>query len=185
MTSLLPYNATKAEMALEETGRHAIDLPVPAGFLDPQVCPEALLPWLAWSLSVDEWDDGWPVDRKRSVIAASIEVHRHKGTVWAIRRALAAAGFGQAQIIERFGRQVHDGTVRHDGARTYAGADHWAEYRVILTRPVSRREGALLRRLLADVAPVRCHLKLLDFTEVAHAHDATIRRNGTYTYGAT
>ncbi len=26
----------------------------------PQTCPEALLPWLAWSLSVDEWDESWP-----------------------------------------------------------------------------------------------------------------------------
>lgn len=185
MTSLLPYNATAAELALEETGRRVIDLPVLAGFLDPETCPEALLPWLAWSLSVDEWDDQWPVDRKRAVTAASIDVHRHKGTVWAIRRALAAAGFGEAQIVERFGRQDYDGAFPFDGSHLYAQADHWAEYRVILERPVSRRQGQLLRRLLASVAPVRCHLKLLDFVEVATAYDGSIRYDGTYSYGAT
>ncbi|AYF00457.1 phage tail protein I [Paracoccus yeei] len=185
MPSLLPYNATAAERALEAAGVAAILLPIYEGLRDPWRCPAALLPWLAWSRSVDEWDDDWPDDRKREVIAASIEVHRHKGTIWSIRRALTAAGFGDAQIIERFGWQTHDGSFAHDGSHSYAEGDHWAEYRVILSQPIPRRQGALLRRLLMDVAPARCHLKLLDFTEVAYAHDATIIYDGTYTYGAT
>ncbi|KJY96095.1 phage tail protein I [Pseudoalteromonas piscicida] len=58
----------------------------------PQTCPEALLPWLAWSLSVDEWDESWPVDTKRAFIANSVKVHKHKGTVGSVKRALAALG---------------------------------------------------------------------------------------------
>ncbi|WP_440055476.1 phage tail protein I [Pseudoalteromonas sp. T1lg65] len=59
---------------------------------DPKTCPESLLPWLAWSLSVDEWDEAWPVATKRDFIANSVKVHKHKGTVGSVKRALASLG---------------------------------------------------------------------------------------------
>ncbi|WP_117147151.1 phage tail protein I, partial [Klebsiella pneumoniae] len=30
----------------------------------PTACPEDLLPYLAWALSVDRWDKNWPAARK-------------------------------------------------------------------------------------------------------------------------
>lgn len=60
---------------------------------DPMTCPADLLPWLGWALSVDAWDGDWTVDQKRSAIAASIEVHRHKGTIGAVKKALEAVGY--------------------------------------------------------------------------------------------
>ncbi|WP_242441610.1 phage tail protein I [Pseudoalteromonas piscicida] len=59
---------------------------------NPATCPEALLPWLAWSLSVDKWDESWPLDTKRAFIANSVKVHKHKGTVGSVKRALASLG---------------------------------------------------------------------------------------------
>ncbi|TKA96910.1 phage tail protein I, partial [Cereibacter changlensis] len=57
MTSILPPNATKAERAFEAALAALCDLPVPVGQLwSPETCPAALLPWLAWALSVDDWD---------------------------------------------------------------------------------------------------------------------------------
>lgn len=66
---------------------------------DPWACPAALLPWLAWALSVDVWDPAWSEAKKRKVIAASPLVHRLKGTVGAIKRALAAFDV-DARIVE-------------------------------------------------------------------------------------
>ncbi|MCW2395175.1 MULTISPECIES: phage tail protein I [unclassified Sphingobium] len=97
--SLLPPNASALELGLEAavTGQA---LPVPLRALwSPQSCPEALLPWLAWALSVDEWDASWPVSVRRQVVASAIAVHRRKGTLAAVRAAVAALG-GSISIRE-------------------------------------------------------------------------------------
>lgn len=150
---------------------------------DPWQCPEHLLPWLAWALSVDEWDEDWSEDQKRNVIAASISVHRDKGSLASVERALAAAGYGTARVVERFGWDFHDATYHHDGAITYAAPDHWAEYRVILARPITIEQAAQVRRILGDVAPAHCHLKALDFTEALNTYNARITHDGQYTHG--
>ena len=91
--NLLPPNQTKLEAGLSEVQARIDDLPVPIRHLwDADHCPENLLPWLAWALSVDTWDTYWPVHVKRQVILASSEVHRHKGTVAALKQALGAFG---------------------------------------------------------------------------------------------
>lgn len=51
-------------------------------------CPAAFLPFLAWALSVDDWDDAWPEVTKRKVIAASPLYHRRKGTRLAVEQLL-------------------------------------------------------------------------------------------------
>jgi phage tail P2-like protein len=90
--SLLPRNASALEAGLE-AGTAAPALPVPMRDLwNPATCPEHLLPWLAWSLSVDNWDSNWPVAVRRAVCSNAIEVQRRKGTLGAVRRALAAFG---------------------------------------------------------------------------------------------
>nr|WP_242472429.1 phage tail protein I [Ectothiorhodospira mobilis] len=97
---MLPPNATPAERALASAAARVSDVPVPVGDLwDPWSCPAELLPWLAWALSVDEWDSQWPEETRREVVARSIELHRHKGTVWAVRRALEALGV-EPEIVE-------------------------------------------------------------------------------------
>ncbi|CAA0111587.1 Uncharacterised protein [BD1-7 clade bacterium] len=89
--SLLPPNATQLERDLETVLASASDLPVPIRDLwDPWNCPEHMLPWLAWAVSVDEWDSDWPTEIKRQVCDSSVEVHKRKGTVDAVERALAS-----------------------------------------------------------------------------------------------
>jgi len=91
--SLLPNNATFFERNLASATARLSDVPVPIEDVwDPATCPPGLLPWLAWAFSVDEWSPEWDVDQKRATIAQSVEVHRHKGTVGAVRTALAAVG---------------------------------------------------------------------------------------------
>lgn len=91
---LLPSNATAEERALSLAVLCGEDLlPERLRTLwDPLSCPLSLLPWLAWGLHVDEWDESWPEAVKRQVVASSMEVHRRKGTIWATRRVLLDVG---------------------------------------------------------------------------------------------
>ncbi len=102
IATLLPPNATPQTRALEQVmAAPKLGLDQPIGTLwNPETCPEALLPWLAWALSVDDWEAGWSEARQRKVIAASINVHRHKGTLAGAKAALAAMGYGSAQVTE-------------------------------------------------------------------------------------
>lgn len=91
---LLPPSATESERALSLTcaERCAPIIPAARALWDPQTCPAALLPWIAWALSVDVWDATWPEATKRAVVAASMAVHRRKGTVGAMRAAVGSSG---------------------------------------------------------------------------------------------
>lgn len=67
-----------------------------------QTCPDIFLPWLAWSVSVDVWDETWTVDIRRNVIKSSFEVHKKKGTLGALKDALAAFTYADISIEEWF-----------------------------------------------------------------------------------
>ena len=96
--SILPPNATPLELATEQvTGERIATLSVPIKDMwNPETCPETHLPWLAWALSVDVWDNTWSEAIKRSVIAKALQVHALKGTRGALDKALSAQGFGVA-----------------------------------------------------------------------------------------
>ena len=79
------------------------DVPVPLRPLwNPETCPLEILPWLAWSLSVDTWDPNWPENIKRAVVGAAVDTARRKGTAKAVKDALAALG-ASTTIVEWFG----------------------------------------------------------------------------------
>lgn len=207
MTSLLPPNSTPLERALEGASQRLDAVPVPIDTLwSAGRCPAPLLPWLAWSLSVDTWEADWPETVKRAVIAASFRVHQRKGTVASVREALAAAGFGAVEIIERLHRRRHDGATSynghafhgdgarwrrydgeatHDGSGAHGDGPKWATYRVVLRdKPITNAQAAQVRRLLASVAPARSHLLSLDYAAVANTYGGTSRYDGTYNHGA-
>lgn len=77
---------------------------------------------------------GWRLvsteQERRELIKKAIELHRYKGTPYAIREAVKAVGFFDIQIIEGGGVQ-YNATVAHDGSVTYGSAD-WALFRVII-----------------------------------------------------
>ena len=130
--SILPPNSTPLERALEASfAARLAALPVPVGqMMNPATCPAAFLPWLAWALSVDDWDAGWSEAQKRTVIAASVAVHRRKGTIASVKQAMAAMGYGDVVITE--GRQTMvggDWAVGNSnywvGAANVGGAANW------------------------------------------------------------
>lgn len=92
--TMLPPNATAQERALDESTERISDVPVPVrDMYNPAECPEVVLPWLAWSYSLDEWNSDWTEEQKRDAISLSVYVHQHKGTIGALKTALSALGY--------------------------------------------------------------------------------------------
>jgi phage tail P2-like protein len=92
--ALLPPTASGVERCFAATAADAEALPVPLRTLwNPRTCPAHLLPWLAWACSVDRWDATWPEAIKRQVIADAWAVHKHKGTLSALRRVVEPFGY--------------------------------------------------------------------------------------------
>ncbi|MEL5280828.1 phage tail protein I [Serratia bockelmannii] len=91
---ILPVSATPLELHAEQASAEVSAAPVPLRQLwDPDTCPRDLLPYLAWAFSVDRWDEAWDEATKRDVIRQSYFVHRHKGTIGALRRAVEPMGY--------------------------------------------------------------------------------------------
>lgn len=90
---LLPPNATLLERNAATACAQATALPVALRDLwDPEACPAAMLPWLAWAWSVDTWQDQWTERQKRDTVKAALAVQQIKGTAGAVRQALDAMG---------------------------------------------------------------------------------------------
>jgi len=94
----MPDYATEWELRTVAVGAEAaaVDAAIAAlrTLRDPWSCPPEWLFLLAWDLSVDVWDADWPDSVKRAVCDASWEVHRYRGTRFAIETQLAALGLG-------------------------------------------------------------------------------------------
>jgi phage tail P2-like protein len=100
--TLLPPNATQGELAQERVHAHVQDEPIDVRTVkNPDLCPVELLPWLAWEFGVRFWDDDWSEDDKREVIKSAPKVNKTRGTVGAVKRALAATGIN-IDVIEWF-----------------------------------------------------------------------------------
>lgn len=101
--SLLPPNATALLKDLEAVFGEAIDLPTLNRFVNnPDQAPANILPWLAWAVSVDDWSDNWSEEVRRNVIKASIEIHKKKGTIGALKKALEAFNYNNIKVEEWF-----------------------------------------------------------------------------------
>ena len=100
---LLPPNATQLLRDLESVFGDSFDLPTLNRYVvNPDLAPVHILPWLAWALSVDDWSDNWSEQVRRNVIKASVEVHRKKGTIGALKKALQAFNYTNVKVEEWF-----------------------------------------------------------------------------------
>lgn len=50
--------------------------------------PESVIDHLAYQLHVDDYDSGLPIETKREMVKNSIDIHRHKGTPYAVEKAV-------------------------------------------------------------------------------------------------
>ena len=97
---MLPGNACELERQAAQALAQIQRVPIPLRQLwNPNTCPTQLLPYLAWSLSVDRWDGNWSDATKRAAIRASFFIHSRKGTIGALRRVVEPLGY-LIEIIE-------------------------------------------------------------------------------------
>lgn len=183
-SALLPPNQTRLEAALANAVQWPLTPETIATLWDAATCPPSLLPWLAWALSVDEWDSQWPDERKRNAVLQSIALHRKKGTPWAVKTALAAIGYPVLELVEQrayhdawvaAGGLVLDGGWQIDGTATLnpppgegagqlvrrSALNHWAEYAIRLNVADgvwTREQQRKIRATAERYAPVRSHL---------------------------
>jgi len=181
--SLLPRNITPLERNLEKTGDRFNPPALIPSLWNGNTCAPVMLPWLAWALSVDDWDPLWGIERKRAAINESTYIHKHKGTPSAIMRVLAINGHDDAILIERSSYFKYNGKVKYNGTRGYGGPTMWATFKIILQRPISIKNAESLKLAINSVRRNCCHLIKFDYREAAWRYDGSIKYNGTYTYG--
>jgi len=182
--SLLPPNATALEHAADAAMARIADVNVPIRDLwNPDLCPEALLPWLAWALSVEPWDADWPVWQQREVIKTSLPNHKIKGTVAAIRNILTAAGFGTAAILEQLHRLRCDGTNQCGGIYYCGDPIKWAHYRIQLDKPITNQQASFVRSLIAESDRAASYLEAIDFVKALFTCNGSVVCDGTYNVG--
>lgn len=91
--SLLPPNASSLERKLEQATLRLGTMAVPLRDLwNPDTCPAHLLPWLAWTLSLDSWQPYWPEAVKRARIRSAVDIQRRKGTAKSVRDVVRSFG---------------------------------------------------------------------------------------------
>lgn len=146
--SLLPVGSSDLEIAAAKACAELSRTPIPLRQLcDPDSCPSGLLPYLAWAFSVDRWDEKWPEIIKRQAIKDAWFIHRHKGTVGALRRVVEPFGY-LIRIIEWWQNGEEPGTFRLDIGVQDSG----------ITEEVFNE----LERLIADAKPASRHLLRLN-----------------------
>ncbi|ENB28300.1 phage tail protein I [Escherichia coli BCE030_MS-09] len=102
-----------------------------------------LLPYLAWAFSVDRWDRNWPEETKRQVIRDAWLIHRHKGTISALRRAIEPLGY-LIRVSEWWEFDGEPGTFKVDVGTLDSG--------------VTEEMYLEMERLIADAKPASRHL---------------------------
>lgn len=182
---LLPPNRSALESALAAVSTLALDTTGLRHLWHARDCLAEALPWLSWTLTVEGWSDARSDDARRAVILDSINIHRRKGTPWAIRALIRALGFGEVTIIERIGGVTHNGAVSRNGEYPRAPLSAtWATYRIVLERPITNQQAARIRALLPAVAPARCVCLGLRYAAVVHSHNGAMRRDGSFNRGS-
>ncbi|WP_409284298.1 phage tail protein [Pseudomonas protegens] len=148
----------------------------------------ALLPNLADQFSLlDEaaWQLAESDEAKRNLVKNAAQLHRYKGTPWAVREVIRLLGFGEVTLQEGMNNRLRDGSITRNGGYVHGDPSAWALYRVVLQRAITNDQAALLRRLLLSVAPARCRLVTLDYQSVAIRHNGVARRDGQYNHGSS
>jgi phage tail P2-like protein len=86
--SILPPNASNLQRDLEAVfAKRMATMGAPnRDTTNADRAPSHILPWLAWEMSVDVWNETWAEQVRREIIKASLQIHKRKGT--ALKTAL-------------------------------------------------------------------------------------------------
>jgi phage tail P2-like protein len=148
---LLPVGSSPLEIAAAAACAKLENIPLPLRELwDPLACPLPFLPYLAWALSVDRWDESWPEATKRRVIQSAWFIHSHKGTISAIRRVVEPLGY-LIKVSEWWETNDAPGTFRLDIG--------------VLETGITEEMYLEMERLIADAKPASRYLIGLTITQ--------------------
>jgi phage tail P2-like protein len=113
MTTVLPRNRTPWEAAVEGVSSARFPLPTQriTDVWSPDNCPVDLLPYLAWGLSVDLWDDEWPETHKREACRKALRLHRLKTTPAGIKAHVEMVGSEVVKMIRPPARESLRGAM--------------------------------------------------------------------------
>lgn len=172
MDNLLPPNATPQARAIAQACAALGELPTPLRPLwNPDTCPVALLPWLAWSMGVEDWDATWPEATQRAVIKASIPLRRIRGTRKAVEDAVRP--YGSTIAIREWWEKSIPGTPHTFDVLLSYGAG---------MESLSGAYQAAIVRAIDRAKPLRSHYTLsLALTARADLGIFGIARAGTFT----
>lgn len=177
----IPENTSPSERQIAFALQPRIDLAGVSDLWNADRCPEPLLVHLAYSLSVDHWDDAWPLEYRRAVCRESIWVHRHKGTPGAVKRHLKALGFGDVAIFEAREQALYGDGQHHygDGTWLYGSPLHWAEYDVIVYSTIYRWQAEAIEAAVRNIVPEHCRLRQVSLSSVGFVYG-----DGLWSFGA-
>ena len=207
MLSLIPSFESKKLHALSDANNQARielggEMQTIKDLDNPLLCGVQYLPYLAYANKADLWSNILYDDEKRNLIMKSVELHSHKGTVWAILEVLKAIGLSsdenEAIVLEyrdrdsdkarynvkRDGTHSYDAAVKHnDGLNIYPFVfNHWAEFVVILKTAATIEKAALARELVEIYKPVRSFLLGFVF-DTLQTRDGSINYDAQYKHG--
>lgn len=99
---------------------------------------EPALNFLGWQFHVEGFELTANIEEKRDIIKHAIELHRYKGTPWAIKSLLSTAGFSDTEIIEYHQARklyIEKGGKRIDGSWQIDGTSKLIPYYDIVGLP--------------------------------------------------
>ena len=164
--SLLPPSSTKLERAIESVMGQD-EVPAVHGLWNAYLIPAHLLPWLAWAVGVEDWDASWPEEQRRKAIDAQMQIALKRGTPWAVREAMRAGGYGEADIQEGLPPLLHNNQAIRNGTEQRGGANRWAMFKVLADlgegQGVSLHSTARLVSLIDQAKPLRSVLYAVDY----------------------
>ncbi|AQV20368.1 TPA: phage tail protein I [Escherichia coli] len=144
-------HADESNFSTNKLLQDVTDIPVDLNTLwSPDTCPVHLLPYLAWAFSVDRWDRNWPEETKRQVIRDAWLIHRHKGTISALRRAIEPLGY-LIRVSEWWEFGGEPGTFTVEVGTLDSG--------------VTEEMYLEMERLIADARPVSRHMTGLNIIQ--------------------
>ncbi|WP_328222716.1 phage tail protein I [Aeromonas caviae] len=181
MPNLLPPSATELSRALDQLAERRLDQPLPHRHSwNPWHCRADLLGPLAWGLGVDNWDNLMTEQARRQACADAIHIHRLRGTVDSVERAIRAAGYENIELEEGLPPVTHNGQQLRNGHELYGSGGRWAMYRANVNvgdhGTISAAGNRRLRRILEKTAPARCQLVGLRFSDDTSDRITTVER---------
>jgi len=86
--TLLPLYAKPIEKALDVLNAQRLDFDLTPVDINPLTCPRQLLPYLGamWRVAIDQLSE----QEQRNLISNALEIHRYKGTIYAVEKGLEA-----------------------------------------------------------------------------------------------